>query len=637
MAYVEKLFNRNFLEYASYVIKDRAIPHIDDGLKPVQRRILHSLLEIDDGKFHKVANVVGHCMKYHPHGDASIASALVAIANKNLFIDRQGNFGNVFTGDDASAARYIECRVLPFAKQTLYNPDLTTYLPSYDGRNKEPLVFPAKIPVLLIQGAEGIAVGMSTKILPHNLIETLESVKARLRGRHIPIYPDFPTGGLVDASDYEEGMGSVLVRAKIDSSDPKRLIIRELPFGSSTESLIASIENAARKNKLKIGNINDYTADAVEIEIQLPRGQYANDLLDALFAFTDCEQRIPVNLLVIRDGLPSCMSVSDAIEHQARKLQSILKQELELELSQLAASIHSRTLERIFIEERIYKRIEEMESKEKIFQALLAGFEPFMKTMTQKISNDDLDRLLTIPIRRISLYDINKARSEMLAINARVKKLRLLLKDLISYAEHFLDGIIAQQKASFPRQTTLASFSRVEARTVASRNLSLRYDEEKGYVGVGLNVGKILFMVSEFDKLLIIKKDGSYSVHPVSEKQFFGRGILNILLVDKEELATVVHTLIYRNEQKQLYIKRARIEKFILEKNYQLISPQDRLLKYTTLTTGGIKLGYKAAPRLRILEETFSIADYLVRGSEARGLRLTKKDVKSIKIIRRQI
>ena len=309
MAYVEKLFNSHFLEYASYVIKDRAIPHIDDGLKPVQRRILHSLLEIDDGKFHKVANVVGHCMKYHPHGDASIGVALVLLANKELFIERQGNFGNIFTGDDASAARYIECRVLPFAKRVLHNPDLTTYLPSYDGRNKEPLVFPAKIPVILVQGAEGIAVGMSTKILPHNLTEVLEALKSRLRGRKVELLPDFPTGGLVDASNYEEGMGSVLVRAKIDTGDPKRLIIRELPFGSNTESLISSIENAARKGKIKIGSISDYTTEKVEIEIQLPRGVYAEDLMDALFAFTDCEQSINVNLLIIRDGLPTVMTI----------------------------------------------------------------------------------------------------------------------------------------------------------------------------------------------------------------------------------------------------------------------------------------------------------------------------------------
>ena len=288
MAYVRKIFNENFMEYASYVIKDRAIPHLDDGLKPVQRRILHSLFEMDDGKFHKVANVVGHCMKYHPHGDASIYSALVVLANKDLFIDKQGNFGNIYTGDEASAARYIECRALPLAKKILYNPEITKYDDSYDGRNREPVVFPAKIPVVLVHGAEGIAVGMSTRILPHNFIEVLEAMSACLRGKKFALYPDFPTAGLMDAANYADGGGSVLVRAKIDTSDPKRIVIRELPFGATTTSLIDSIENAARKNKVKIASISDFTAEDVEIEIKLPRGVYTQEVVDALYAFTDC-------------------------------------------------------------------------------------------------------------------------------------------------------------------------------------------------------------------------------------------------------------------------------------------------------------------------------------------------------------
>ena len=632
MAYVEKLFNVNFLEYASYVIRDRAIPHVDDGLKPVQRRILHSLLEIDDGKFHKVANVVGHCMKYHPHGDASIVSALVVLANKDLFIEKQGNFGNIFTGDDASAARYIECRSLPFAKRVLYNPDLTTYVPSYDSRNKEPVVFPAKIPVVLVQGAEGIAVGMSTKILPHNLLEVLEAVKARLRGKALPLYPDFPTGGFVDASGYDEGMGSVLVRAKIDMSDPKRLVIRELPFGSSTESLISSIENASRKGKIKIGSINDYTTDKVEIEIQLPRGVYANDLMDALFAFTDCEQSINVNLLVIQNELPTTMTIPQIIEHHATQLQIILKKELELELSRLLDSIHARTLERIFIEEGIYKRIEQMDSADGIRAAVLEGFEPFMKTIKRNITSEDLERLLKIPIRRISLYDINKAKNEVDEIRARIKEQRARLRDITSYAEEFLEGIITEKSEDFPRRSTLASFSRVEARSAAIRNLSLRYDEKTGYVGTAVSGGKTLFEVSEFDKILIVRKDGSYSVHPVNEKQFFGTGLHSVLRADKETLAAVVHTIVYRNKERQIYIKRCRIEKFILEKNYSLISEKDKLLFHTDSTRGVITLEYKPQPRLRVLKEQFAIEDYLVKGCDARGVRLTSKELAKIRI-----
>jgi topoisomerase-4 subunit A len=633
MAYVDKLFNTNFLEYASYVIKDRAIPHIDDGLKPVQRRILHSLLEIDDGKFHKVANVVGHCMKYHPHGDASIGSALVVLANKDLFIEKQGNFGNNFTGDEASAARYIECRALPFAKKILYNPELTEYVPSYDGRNKEPVVFPAKIPVILVQGAEGIAVGMSTKILPHNIIEVLQAVKDRLRGQRRELLPDFPTGGLVDASAYDEGMGSVLVRAKIDTSDPKRLVIRELPFGTTTESLIASIENAARKGKIKVGSINDYTTEKVEIEIQLQRGVYTQDVVDALYAFTDCEQSISVNLLVIKDGLPVAMKVSEVIDHHARQLQAILKKELKIELGHLQDRLHARTLERIFIEERLYKRIEDKDTQEKVKYAVLTGFEPFMDEIKREITDDDLERLLKIPIRRISLYDINKAKREVEEILARIKEVKAHLKDIVSYAEAFLDGIISGRREEFPRLTEITSFSKVEARSAAARNLNLRYDDKTGYLGYQVSGGKSLFEVSEFDRVLIIKKDGSYSVHPVSEKQFFGSGVLNVVLADKDELAGVTHTIIYRNEEsKQLYIKRTVIEKYIMEKNYDLVPDRGKLLAYTTRTKGVVHLTYKPKPNLRVLEEGFPIEDYLVKGTDARGVRLSTKEVKKIRI-----
>lgn len=633
MAYVDKLFNTNFLEYASYVIKDRAIPHIDDGLKPVQRRILHSLLEIDDGKFHKVANVVGHCMKYHPHGDASIGSALVVLANKDLFIEKQGNFGNIFTGDEASAARYIECRALPFAKTVMHNPELTEYVPSYDGRNKEPVVFPAKIPVLLVQGAEGIAVGMSTKILPHNLIEVLQAVKDRLRGKPRELYPDFPTGGLIDVSAYNEGLGSVLVRARIDTSDPKRVVIRELPFGTTTESLIASIENAARKGKIKIGAISDYTTDKVEIEVQLPRGVYTQDMVDALYAFTDCEQSISVNLLVIKDGLPVALKVSQVIDHHAAQLQDILRRELELELGHLEDRLHARTLERIFIEERIYKRIEDKESQDAVRHAVLTGFEPFKKEIRRPITDDDLERLLKIPIRRISLYDINKNRREVEEIQARMDEVNAHLKDIVGYAESFLEDLITKRSDEFPRQTEVTRFSKIDVRNAASRDLSLRYDGDSGYLGTAVSGGKALMDVSEFDRVLIIKKSGSYSVHPVNEKFFVGKGVLNVILAEKEEMSQVTHTIIYKqNDSGHVYIKRTIIDKYILEKNYELVPEGGSLLAYTTRVGGSIRLNYKPKPNLRVLEESFAIDDYLVKGTEARGVRLTTKEVKKLKI-----
>jgi topoisomerase-4 subunit A len=325
VAYVKKIFNDNFLYYASYVIKDRAIPDLEDGLKPVQRRILHSLFEMDDGKFHKVANVIGHCMKYHPHGDQSIGSALVVLANKELFVDKQGNFGNIFTGDEASAGRYIECKASSFAKDVFYNPKITDYADSYDGRNREPLLFPAKLPVILLTGTEGIAVGMSTKILPHNPVEVIKAEIACLQGKKFEVFPDFLTGGSVDLSEYRDGNGKVRVRASLDTSDPKKIVIREIPFSTTTESLIASVENAARSGQLKIASISDYTTDKVEIEIRLQRGVYTQEVIDALYAFTECEQSISVNCLVIKDRKPVVTSGAEIIRHHSAALLGILR------------------------------------------------------------------------------------------------------------------------------------------------------------------------------------------------------------------------------------------------------------------------------------------------------------------------
>ena len=632
MAYVNTLFNTNFLEYASYVIKDRAIPHIDDGLKPVHRRILHSLLEMDDGKFHKVANVVGHCMKYHPHGDQSINSALVVLANKDLFIEKQGNFGNMYTGDESSAARYIECRILPFAKQTVYNPELTEFEDSYDGRNKEPVTFPAKIPVILIQGAEGIAVGMATKILPHNIVEVLQAVRAVLHGEAFELFPDFPTGGLIDATDYQDGLGKVLVRARIDTKDEKRIIIHELPFGTTTESLIASIESAARKGKLKVAEINDYTSEDVEIEIKLPRGVYAGDTVDSLFAFTDCEQSISVNLLVIKDRHPTIMTVTDVIAYHAEKLVAILKRELELERGHLRDRLHARTLERIFVEERIYTDIEEKETQGAVTQAVIDGFVPFSSQIKRKVTEEDVERLLRIPIRRISLYDINKAKKEMEEIQARLKQIGYHLNHLVEYATGFLDGIIEDRREGSKRRSQLISFERVDVREAAQRNLDLRYDGESGYLGHGIRKGKTLFNVSLYDRVLVIRKTGEYSVINAPEKLFVDRGMLACGLADKEKLAETTLSVLYRDKKTgYVYLKRCAIEQYILERMYSLIPEGCVVLKLTTKTDVHAVLTYKPKPRIKILEDDFAVSDYLIKSSKAGGVRLSTKEVKSAK------
>jgi topoisomerase IV subunit A len=634
MAYAKTLFQTNFLEYASYVIKERAIPDLDDGLKPVQRRILHSLLEMDDGKFHKVANVVGHCMKYHPHGDASIYEALVNLANMDLFIDKQGNFGNFLTGDVASAARYIECRITPFANNVLYNPELTRFQESYDGRNSEPVSFPAKIPVLLALGVEGIAVGMATKVLPHNLDEILDALSAALKGDDFVLFPDFPGGGLVDVSEYNDGQGKVLVRAKLNTKDPKRIVVEELPFGVTTEKLIASVENAARKGKLKIASINDFTTEKVNIEITLARNTYSEDVEDALYAFTDCEQSISVNLLVIRDRLPVQMTVTEVILYHARRLIQILKRELEVERDQLLDKLHARTLERIFIEERIYKRIEEEKTRDGVFAAVFDGFEPFRDQINREVTNDDIERLLKIPIRRISLYDINKAREEVRVINDRLERIAYHLAHLVSYALEYIAGLKQLGSAYLrQRQTKITTFGKTDVREAATRDLVLRYNPSTGYLGYGLKTGNEQCKVSHYDRLLIIKKSGTYFVTDVPEKLFVDKTIRLCCLADKEVLENQVLTAIYQDRKtKALYIKRCRITQFILNKTYELVPESGKLVNLSIREDAEIYVEYKPKPRLQKKEESFFFHDYLVKGVKTGGVKITSKEVRTLKV-----
>jgi len=636
MAYVKNLFDRNFLEYASYVIKDRAIPDLEDGLKPVQRRILHTLFEMDDGKFHKVANVSGQCMKYHPHGEASINPALVGLANKELFIDRQGNFGNLFTGDDASAPRYIECRVTPLAKDIFYNPKLTTWVDSYDGRNREPVLFPAKIPVVLVMGVEGIAVGMSTKILPHNAIEVLEAEIACLTGKKFELYPDFPTGGYVDVSGYEEGNGKVLVRAKLDTQDPKRILITELPFGSTTESIMNSIDSAAKNGRIKIMGINDFTTDKVEIEIKLARGVYAQETVDALFAFTECEQSISVNLLVIKNGLPAVMTVTEIIKYHAKQLVKILTKELELEKKELLDKLHLRTLERIFIEERIYKGIEKMKTAKGVQDAVIAGFKPFLKEVgTRGVSESDVDHLLRIPIRRISLYDINKARDEMDQINARIKEINSHLKNITAYSVSYLKNIIAKIKANEEiaggkRKTVVGEFDKVIAKEVVKRDVDLKYDSKSGYLGTNVSGAKVA-EVSPFDRILAIRRNGMYTVMDLCEKTFIGADAWWIGAADKEELSKTVFTIIYKDKDSGFpCIKRCVIEGWIINKDYFLVPDGAEVLHIDTRPKFSFTVHYAPKPRLKSLTENFKAQDYNVRGLKAGGIRLSNKEAKEV-------
>ena len=634
MANAKDLFRQNFIEYASYVIKDRAIPDIEDGLKPVQRRILHTMIETDDGRFNKVANVVGSTMKYHPHGDASIYTALVNLANYDLFIDKQGNYGNFMTGDGPAAARYIECRLLPFAKKVLYNPEITEYVESYDGRNKEPVVFPAKIPVVLIQGTEGIAVGMSTKILPHNALEVIDAQIAAIKGEDFALYPDFPGGGIMDVSDYQDGLGSVAVRAKLDTSNAKKIVIEELPFGVDSEKMIDSIGKAVKKGRLKIQSVSDFTADKVNIEISLAKGTYTKDIVDALYAYTDCEQKISVNCLVIRDKLPHVCTVSDIIRYHADHILEVSKKELEVERGHLFDKLHIRTLERIFIEERIYKRIEQKRTQEAVIQAIRTGFEPYLDQLVREITEEDIDRLLKIPIRRISLFDIEKNKEEIDQINADIRQVDYDLGHLDEYSIRTLNSIKDDLKATdHARKTVIADFNLVDVRDVAKRDIDLRYDPTTGYLGTNVRTGNVLFKVSEFDRVLVIQKSGTYYCTNISDKLFVGKDIVYCGLADKESLEDIVFTVIYTDRKtKVTFIKRCKLSGFILNKTYELLpDPENNSLKkLSVLPNAEVTVTYKGPTRVK--ESTFLFSDFLVKGAKAGGVTISKKDIASIRI-----
>lgn len=635
MAFVKNLFDQNFIQYASYVIRDRAIPEIIDGFKPVQRRIIHTLIKTDDGRFTKVANVVGKVMAYHPHGDASIYTALVNLANKELFIDKQGNFGNLYTGDSASAGRYIECRLRSITKDILnINPAITEYVDTYDAREKEPVAFKAKLPLVLIMGAEGIAVGMSTQIMSHNIHEVIEAEKACLRGEKFQLFPDFATGGLIDCSEYKDGLGKIIARAKLDTSDEKKIIITELPYGSTSESLKESIEKAARNGKVKISSINDYTADKVNIEIKLPRGVYVKDVVDSLYAFTDCEKTVYCNLLVIKDNMPVQMTCTEVIQYHAKQLTQILHDELELEKADLFEKMHLRTLERIFIEERIYKAIEEMKTESAVNKAVKDGFVPFAAELIRPVNDSDIEHLLKIPIRRISLYDINKNRKEVQAINARIREINKLLKHIVEYAISYLDGIEAKlDPAAFKRMSTLTNIKTVDVKTVVKRDTPLKYNEKDGYLGTQVSGGVELMRITPFDRILYVRKSGIYSVTEAPDKVFVGPELRYCGFADKDSLSKILFTIIYRDPETQYaYVKRCKIAAYIMNRDYFFAPDGMEVLHVDTRKNFTFELNYVKKPKMKVFTEKFKAQDYLEKGLKALGVRVTAKEVESITV-----
>jgi topoisomerase IV subunit A len=630
---LHKRVDRGFLDYASYVIRDRAIPNLEDGLKPVQRRILWALHESDDGRFTKVANVIGDTTKYHPHGDASIGDALVVLANKlavtpgelGYLIQRQGNYGNIFTGDPAAAPRYIECRLSPLARELVFNDDLTEFVPSYDGRKREPVALPCKLPLLLMLGAEGIAVGMSARILPHNFIELLQAQIAILKKESFKCLPDFQTGGLMDAREYADGKGSIKVRAKIKEKDENTVVIKEIPPGTTTDSLLGSIEDAARKGKIKIKSVDDFTAENVELEVRAPTGVTAQQLMDALYAFTDCEVSITSRITLIRNNRPVELTVSEVLRANTDQLVALMKRELELKEKKLLEDLHARTLERIFIEERIYKKIEQCKTNETVMAAVHDGLKPFRKELTRDVTDADVDRLLQVRIRRISLFDINKHREETEQIKGELGETRKNLKGLTKYVIGHLEGLIAKYKDLYPRLTRSSRYDEVDVKEAAFKAFKVAYDRDSGYVGYKVSGEEFRLECTKFDKILIVNRDGHYKVTELPEKLFVGPDIYYVGLPERERVFTCVYT-----NREATFIKRFTFGGTILNRDYNCIPEKSRILYFEPDTPKEIYIRYKAAPYQKINQQTCDPNEVEVKSAKTRGRQISIKEVAAV-------
>jgi len=623
---------RNFLEYASYTILDRALPDLRDGCKPVQRRLLHTLFTMDDGHFHKVANVIGETMKLHPHGDVSIGDALVVLANKDYFVERQGNFGNPVTGHPAAASRYIECRLTPLARETLFNPNLTESVPSYDGRRQEPVFLPAKLPVTLLLGIEGIAVGMATRILPHCFVELLRAQIAILSGEKYKVVPDFPTGGLMDVSEYDKGRGKVKVRAKIEARGEKTVVIREIAFGTTTESLIASIEEASQKGRVKVTGIDDFTTDKVEIELSLARGVYADEVIPQLYAYTECEVSLSSSVLTIRDQKPVELTVNEVIEDATARLREQIKAELEWDERRLVDRQHWMTLERVFIENRVYKKIETARTEEKVFEAVQRGMAEFRAQFVRDMTDDDVKRLLEIRIRRISAYDIEKHRTELEELLTELAGVRKKLKALTKTVIAWLEGLIEKYGERYKRRTKVTSIDEIDKKAVATANIRVSYDEETGFFGSDVRGSEFGLNVSEYDRILAVSSDGTYRIMYPPKKVLLPRKLLHVAVFDPEKGKDF--TIVWRDADRTAFGKRVHIESFIHDKEYRLFKDEkgklDLLLEGDT-TPGRVHLQFVAAKRQRQKECDFDLGDLEFAGQTARGQRLAPKPVARVK------
>lgn len=641
------MFRDWYLEYASYVILERAVPEIDDGLKPVQRRILHSMQTLDDGRYNKVANIVGNTMQYHPHGDASIGDALVQLGQKELLIDTQGNWGNILTGDSAAAPRYIEARLSEFALETVFNPKITEWTTSYDGRKKEPVTLPVKFPLLLAQGVEGIAVGLSSKILPHNFNELIDAAVAYLNGREFTLYPDFQTGGYIDVSRYNDGRrgGAVKVRAKIEKIDSKTLSITEIPFGKNTASLISSILGAMEKGKMKVRKVDDNTNASAEIVIHLNPGTSSDKAIDALYAFTDCEVSISPNCCVIKDRKPHFLSVSDVLRHSVDHTMQLLHREIEIELAEMREKLHFSSLEKIFISERMYKdrRYEEGKTQEEIFAHLRERFEPFSTTLVRDITDDDLQRLEEIPMKRIHRYSVDKADELIARIEGRIKESEYNLEHIREYTEKWYLHLKENYGHQFPRRTVIRGFDSIQAAKVAEANRRLWFDKKGGFVGTGLKDGEELFTCSDLDDLIVVYNDGKYKTLRVQDKVYIGKNVKHIGLFKKGDKRTV-YNVVYRNgKDGYCYKKRFFITGLTREKEYDMTQGKEgsKLMHFSANPNGETDVVRViiddripvVGRRPRQKEVMVDFAELAIKGRDSMGNLVTKNRVQEVRFV----
>ena len=637
--HVSGMYKQWFLDYASYVILARSVPYIEDGLKPVQRRILHSLKELDDGRYHKVANVIGHTMKYHPHGDASIGDALVQIGQKNLLLDMQGNWGNTFTGDKAAAPRYIEVRLSKFALEVLYNSKITEWISSYDSRSKEPVILPVKFPLLLTHGVEGIAVGLSTKIMPHNFNELIDASIRILKGVSPRIFPDFFSGGMADFTNYNDGKrgGRIRVRAKILQEDKSTLIISEIPFSTTTTSLISSIIKANDKGKIKIKKIEDNTAENVEIAITLPAKVSPDKTIDALYSFTDCEVSISPLSCIIEEEKPKFLGVSEILHISTNRTLDLLKQELEVVLNELLEKWHFASLERIFIENRIYHQIEELESWEEVISTIHKGLKSHTKNLLREVTDEDVSRLTEIKIKRITKFDLDKAKNDILKLEERIKEVKHNLNNLTDYAIAYFKRLKKNYGKEFKRRTEIKTFENIEAKKVVVASKKLYVNRKEGFIGTTLRKDEYVCDCSDIDDIIAFKKDGSMIKTKVDDKTFVGKDIIHCGVFKKGDERTIYNMIYKDGKSGNTMIKRFAVKGVTRNKAYSLTkSEKGSKVRYFTANPNGeaeqVCVHLRALQKLKKLKINIDFSEISIKGRGTNGNIVTKNAVKKVEL-----